>query len=122
MAEHHDNHGHDAEHGHGHGGGHDEVRVEESTLPNASILAFVGITVLVFFTSAFTLPTVFYRILDYMNGTMNQESPGGSPELVALRAHEVEQLTTYGYVDKDKQIVHIPIDIAMQKVVEDAKK
>lgn len=104
----------------GHGDSHGEVRVEESTLPNKSVFGFVAITALVFFGTAATLPTVFHRYIDQMRA--NPEDPVASQELVKLRAEETERLSTYGYIDKGKQIVHIPIEVAMQKVVEEAKK
>ncbi len=108
------------DHGHGAGDGHGDVRVEESSLPNSGILGFVLLTGLVFFGAAIAIPPLFYRIIDHRSAEM--QPPGGSLELVKLREMETERLTTYGYVDKDKQIVHIPIDVAMQKVVEDARK
>jgi hypothetical protein len=113
-------HDHDHDHGddHDHEGGHGDVAVEESGLPNLSIAGFVGLTALVFFTSAATLPSLFYRIVDRLKAEQTVQSS----ELGTLRAYEVERLSTYGYVDQAKGIVHIPIDVAMQKVIEDAKK
>ena len=109
---------HEHDHGHGHEGGHGEVAVEESGLPNLSIAGFVGLTALVFFTSAATLPSLFFRIVDHMKG----EQTVKSSDLATLRAYEIDRLSTYGYVDQGKGVVHIPIDVAMQKVIEDAKK
>jgi hypothetical protein len=37
-----------------------------------------------------------------------------SQNVAELRAHERERLSTYGWVDKQNQIVHIPIDAAIQ--------
>jgi hypothetical protein len=110
-------HGHH-EHGDGHGG-HGDVAVEESGLPNLSIAGFVGLTALVFFVSAASLPSLFYRVVDHMRGSQLHAK---GTDLATLRAHETQRLSTYGYTDKEKGIVHIPIDVAMQKVVEDAKK
>jgi hypothetical protein len=39
-------------------------------------------------------------------------------DLIDLHAHEEELLTTYGWVDKEKGIVRIPIEEAMRIVVE----
>jgi hypothetical protein len=39
-------------------------------------------------------------------------------DLIDLHAHEEEVLTTYGWVDKEKGIVRIPIEEAMKIVVE----
>jgi hypothetical protein len=43
-----------------------------------------------------------------------------SRELKALRALEEQQLTSYGSVDKEKGLVRIPIDRAMELVAADA--
>lgn len=110
-----------SDHGHhddGHGG-HGDVAVEPSGLPNLSIAGFIGLTGLVFFVSAASLPSLFYRIVDHMRG---EQLHAQTTDLKTLRAQEKTRLTTYGYIDKEKGVVHIPIDVAMQKVVEDAKK
>jgi len=107
-----------AEHeNHGHGG---DVRVEESSLSNPGILFFLGLTAAVFFSAAAGLGSGYYKLTDIL---LREKSLGvDSPELARQRSLEEERLTSYGYVDKDKGIVRIPIDVAMQKVVEDAKK
>lgn len=43
---------------------------------------------------------------------------GSGEALKALRATEAAALTTYGWVDKDKGIVHIPIDKAMELLLQ----
>lgn len=109
-----------ADHSNTDGHGHGEVAVEESTLSNTGILTFCVLTAVVFFGSAMALPGLFYRYTDGVRREMTVAGP--SPELVKLRAEEEKRLSGYGFVDKEKQIVHIPIDVAMQKVVEEAKK
>jgi nucleoside phosphorylase len=112
MADQHDNHEH--------GAGHDEVAVEESSLSNGGILFFFGLTALVFFGSAAALGSAYYKITDYV---LHEKNFGQtSADLTKQRQLEEERLTTYGYADKDKKFVRMPIDVAMQKVVEDAKK
>jgi len=106
--------------GHGDAHGHGEVTVEESTLSNTGILTFCVLTALVFFGSALALPGLFYRYTDSMRREMTVAGP--SPEMLKLRTEEDKRLGSYGFVDKEKQIVHIPVDVAMQKVVEEAKK
>lgn len=39
-------------------------------------------------------------------------------EMQRFLAAEYEQLTTYGWVDKDHQIVRIPIDVAMNRIAQ----
>jgi hypothetical protein len=96
------------------------VRVEESSLSNSGILLFVILTTVIFFGSAAALMSLFPRIKEQLVNEKNAAS--GPTESVTLRAQEDERLTTYGYVDKEKGVVRIPIDVAMQKVVEEAKK
>jgi hypothetical protein len=110
-----DDHADVDDHGHGHG----DVAVEESGLPNLSILGFVVLTAVVFFGTAASLPSLFYRVLEHIR---HGQVSAKATELSELRTVETERLGTYGYVDKEKGIVHIPIEVAMQKVVEDAKK
>lgn len=45
-----------------------------------------------------------------------------SPALTKLRAEEQERLTTYGWADKDKQLARIPIQRAMQLVVQEESR
>ncbi|MHC4931794.1 MAG: hypothetical protein ACYTGV_06350 [Planctomycetota bacterium] len=40
--------------------------------------------------------------------------------LAGMRAEETEKLTTYGWVDREKGIVRIPIEEAMRKLIEEA--
>ena len=39
-------------------------------------------------------------------------------DLRALRAAEDQALRSYGWVDRNAGVVHIPIDVAMKRVVE----
>jgi hypothetical protein len=39
--------------------------------------------------------------------------------LAKTRADDQKTLTTYGWMDKSKGIVRLPIDVAMQKVIEE---
>ena len=114
MADHSSNAGHGDAHGHG------DVAVEASTLSNTGILTFCVLTAAVFFGSAAALPGLFYRYTDSVRREMTVAGP--SPELSRLRSEEDKRLGGYGFVDKEKQIVHIPIDVAMQKVIEEAKR
>lgn len=100
-------------------GGHGDVAVEETSLSNGGIMAMMTLTAVVFFGSAGVLFSVLNRMGSEL---MDQKASVDSQELKQIRAQEEERLTTYGYVDKEKQVVRIPIDVAMQKVVEDAKK
>ena len=43
-----------------------------------------------------------------------------NPKIDELHAHEQQALNSYGWVDRQKGIVHIPIDQAMELMVRDA--
>ena len=45
--------------------------------------------------------------------------PNPVADLAALRTREHLQLSTYGWVDRDRGIVHIPLDDAMKRVAAD---
>lgn len=105
------------EHSDGHG--HGDVAVEETSLSNGGIMAMMSLTAVIFFGSA----AVLFSVLSHIGSDlMDQKASVDSVELKQIRAQEEERLTTYGFVDREKQVVRIPIDVAMQKVVEDAKK
>ena len=44
--------------------------------------------------------------------------PSPRQEMQRFLAAEYEQLTTYGWVDQAHQIVHIPIDVAMNRIAQ----
>jgi len=57
---------------------------------------------------------------DTMRG---RESAGGiGAELAALREYEGDMATTLKWIDKDKGVVQIPIDVAMDLVVKSYQK
>lgn len=42
--------------------------------------------------------------------------------LAKARADDQKLLTTYGWIDKSKGIVRLPVDVAMQKLIEERTK
>ena len=118
-----DNHEHASpghgDHGDEHGHGHDFM-VEEEQPPNGSLFVWGLVVAIVFFGSAALMTSLFYRTTEEV--IYDKVLSVGSPELVALRKEEAQKLGTYGWVDKGKQIVHMPIEQGMKKVVEDAQK
>lgn len=44
-----------------------------------------------------------------------------APALIELRQREEKQLGSYGWQDKEKQVVRIPIERAMEKLVEERR-
>jgi hypothetical protein len=85
---------------------------------NIRIVVFAGVgliilvVLLVWLRSYFFLvrnETVYTNVLSVKN-----------PKLVELRAREDAQLGSYAWVDKEKGIVQIPIDRAMELVVRES--
>lgn len=106
---------------HGHGEGHHAAVMVEEEQPSNSNLVFWGIIIgIIFFGSAAACMSAFYpTVARYWSYRMEQEGP---PRGQVLIGEQQKLLHGYGYVEKDKQLVRIPIDTAMQKVVEEAKR
>jgi hypothetical protein len=92
--------------------------MEKANTRNGVIFGFVGGTFLILILSVVWLRSYFFvrvhreihtRVLSVDN-----------PERVALDELEEEILTTYGWVDEEKNVVRIPIDRAIELVAEEA--
>ncbi len=113
------------EHGHAHGG----VRSEEDRVSTPRILA-VGIASLVIFIVAGGLVSLFFEarmtaarppplpaeVGRSKIGMVEQQLYELSQRGARDREVRLERLGSYGWVDRDAGIVHIPIDRAMQLV------
>jgi hypothetical protein len=82
-----------------------------------AVVSIVTILVLVvFIIGVYWLYTVTYEQVEF-----NQFTGVASKELIAIREREDEQLHKYGYINKEKGIVRLPVERAMQLVEEEAK-
>lgn len=82
-----------------------------------AIISLVSILVLVgFVAGVYWFYTVTYEQVEY-----DQYSGVASKELIAIREREDEQLHKYGYINKEKGIVRLPVERALQLVEADAK-
>lgn len=87
--------------------------------PNStSLLVFILLSVLVL-VGVFVGVTAYW---DFMHDRQEEEVVLGKPseELATLHAREDMQLKTYGYIDKGKGVVQIPLDRAMELVVKES--
>ena len=87
--------------------------------PNTSTTILVGIVgaILVFVTIV-GLEALFYNAEQAENvAKVYQRDP---EELTRLRADQIEQLHGYRWIDRDKGVVAIPIDRAMDLIVREA--
>lgn len=75
----------------------------------ATILVLIGMIVGVYWFYVVTYERVEYEV----------HTGVASKELLALREREDEQLYRYSYIDKDRGIVRIPIDRAMELLVKE---
>jgi hypothetical protein len=108
-----------------------EVAKHEQTDANARGVTWVGIGLVVgIVASQFLLRSIFWRYHDSIVAHEPKSNPAlvaerkGPPEprlqvdpladINAYRAQEDRLLTSYGWVDKTKQTVHIPIARAME--------
>ena len=108
-----------AEHAHGNEH-HASGAVDETPVSNSSIVGWGLIMAVVFFGSAAVLSSIFGRITDEeINAKVLTV---GAPELVEHRAKETQSLSTYGYNDQQKGLVHLPIEEGMNKVIAEAQQ
>ncbi len=99
---------------------HHSFAVEEEQPDSGRIFLFGIVVAIVFFGSALVLRSVYYETLE--NTVYHKVLSRPSPQLLQLRMQEEEKLTTYGWVDKDKQVVRIPVERAMRLLTEEEKK
>ena len=86
----------------------------------AGLIALVSIvTILVL--AVFVVGVYWFYVVTYDQVEHDQFSGVASKELIAIREREDEQLHKYGYINKEKAIVRLPVERAMQLVEEDAK-
>ena len=83
-----------------------------------ALLIFAGNAVLFRYLSGETPPVAELR-RERPPQPLLQINP--STDLEQFRAHEEELLHTYGWIDRDKGIVRIPIDRAMELTAQKAK-
>ncbi len=106
-----------AEHAHG-SDHHASGAVDETPISNSAIVVWGLVMILVFFGAAAVLSSIFGRITDEeVNAKVLSV---GSPELLQQRAQESQLLSTYGYNDQTKGLVHIPIEEGMKRVIAEA--
>lgn len=58
----------------------------------------------------------------YEVGIVNQRMFSLDQRAAQKRLQQMERLNTYGWLDRQAGVVHIPIDVAMDMVVEEQKK
>lgn len=98
---------------------HESFRVEEEQPDNRHLFVYGVVIAATFFICGIVLTSVFHRATAAM--LVKRGSQPGR-ELRELRADEAERLGGYAWVDKGKGVVRIPVDRAMELLVEEAQK
>lgn len=86
----------------------------------AGLIAVVSI-VTILILAAFVLGVSWFYTVTYEQVEQAQFTGVASKELIAIREREDEQLHKYGYINKERGIVRLPVERAMQLVEEEAK-
>jgi hypothetical protein len=86
---------------------------------NWAIAISVAVGVLLFAISIVWLQSYFYLVRNDQIHRSVLSVP--NPKLRDLRAREAEVLNSYGWVDQQQGIVRIPIDRAMERMVEETR-
>src|ERR1019366_5210008 len=82
-----------------------------------AVVSIVTILILaVFIVGVYWFYTVMYERVEH-----DQFTGVASKELIAIHEREDEQLHKYGYINKEKGIVRLPVEREMQLVEEEAK-
>ncbi len=86
--------------------------------PRSGFIALLSFSVLVFILTSMFALTAYWNW--YYDGTVDNANKPEPAQLKELRAREAQQLGTYKLLDKDKGAVQLPIDRAMQVIVQEA--
>lgn len=88
--------------------------------PNARFIALVGLATIVFLIAAI-FGVQYYHDRVHEEQVFIKVMEPESEMLLNLRARENEQLHSYQYIDREQGTVRIPIERAMELLVEEAQ-
>lgn len=84
--------------------------------------AITGVSLaVILLLASFVVGVYWFYTVTYEQVEFDQFTGVASKELIAIREREDEQLHKYGYINKEKGIVRLPVERAMQLVEEEAK-
>lgn len=86
------------------------MRYDDPNVPASAVVGLIGAILL--FVIIVGLQALFYRMQDTEMADKVYSQPYG--ELRQLDADQLERLNSYGWVDQQAGVVHIPIDRAME--------
>ena len=79
----------------------------------------------IFMVTLIGIYIICFFIYREWSGAMNRKhyyNDNTSIELKHLRVYEEEQLNTYGYIDRERGTVRIPIDEAMNRLIKEKNR
>jgi len=89
--------------------------------PKSGLIALISLTTVILLTAfcagVYWLYTVYYEQVEF-----TQYTGVASKELIAIHEREDEQLHKYGYINKERGIVRLPVERAMELVELEAKQ
>jgi hypothetical protein len=112
--------------------------LEDKTLPYRKIV-FVGFSAIVIFALSIVWSTALLRgaekemhpagpppippgVNQYEVGIVNQRMFSLDQRAAQKRLQQMTRLNTYGWLDRQAGVVHIPVDVAMDMLVKEQKK
>lgn len=93
------------------------MRYDDPDVPASAVVGILGAILL--FVIIVGLQAIFYRMQERELERKVYDQP--NQELQQLDADQLETLNSYGWVDEQGKVAHIPIDRAMKLVVEESK-
>ncbi len=99
----------------------DEFFDYENQEPKNNLIAFLLIISCIFIVATVAFLSWMFTATVEGEQTRKQQSNANYVDLQNLRKSEDTKLSEYQYVDKEKGIVHIPVERVMQLMVEEAK-
>jgi hypothetical protein len=99
----------------------DEFFDYENQEPKNNLIAFLLIISSIFVIATLAFLSWMFTVTVDGEQTRKQQSNSNYVELQNLRKSEDAKLNEYQYVDKEKGIVRIPVERAMQLMVEEGK-
>ncbi len=99
----------------------DEFFDYENQEPKNNLIAFLLIISSIFVIATLAFLSWMFTVTVDGEQTRKQQSTSNYVELQTLRKNEDAKLSEYQYVDKEKGIVRIPVERAMQLMVEETK-
>jgi hypothetical protein len=99
----------------------DEFFDYENQEPKNNLIAFLLIISCIFIVATLAFLSWMFTATVENEQTRKQQSNSNYVDLQNLRKNEDAKLSEYQYVDREKGLVRIPVERAMQLMVEEAK-